>query len=143
MRADTRLSRMVHILLHMASSSQQLTAQQIAEMLDTNATVVRRTMAGLRKAGYVSSNKGHGGGWTVIGDLSAVTLLDINLAIGDSGEFTMGFDSENPICVVERAVNMAINAALRYAERLLRDRLAAITLGQLAQHLDGRCVFEH
>ncbi|AWN15819.1 Rrf2 family transcriptional regulator, group III [Salinisphaera sp. LB1] len=63
MRTDSRLSRMLHVLLHMARATEPMTSVQIGAMLGTNAVVVRRTMAGLRKAGYVDAEKGRHGGW--------------------------------------------------------------------------------
>ncbi|QTG90363.1 Rrf2 family transcriptional regulator, partial [Vibrio furnissii] len=63
MRLDSRLSRVLHILLHLVK--QPMTSEQFATMLGTNAVVIRRTMAGLRDAGYVTSTKGQGGGWTL------------------------------------------------------------------------------
>lgn len=50
---DSRLSRMLHVILHMAYAKSPLTSEQIAEMIDSNAVVVRRTLAGLRQQGYV------------------------------------------------------------------------------------------
>lgn len=76
---------MLHVLLHMARDGQSVTSAQIAQMLGTNAAVVRRTMAGLRKAGYVQSEKGHRGGWRLNCDLATVTLLDIHRAVGGPG----------------------------------------------------------
>ncbi|TXD40644.1 Rrf2 family transcriptional regulator [Xanthomonas campestris] len=75
---------MLHVLLHMARSAQPMTSEQIARMLSTNAVVVRRTMAGLREAGYVHSSKGHHGGWQLARDLAQVTLLDVHRAVVNS-----------------------------------------------------------
>ncbi len=48
MRNDSRLSRMLHVLIHMDQHDQRTTSETIAQMLRTNPVVVRRTMAGLR-----------------------------------------------------------------------------------------------
>ena len=48
MSSDNRLSRMLHVLIHMDQREQPLTSDEIARMLNTNPVVVRRTMAGLR-----------------------------------------------------------------------------------------------
>jgi DNA-binding IscR family transcriptional regulator len=45
-RNDSRLSRMLHVLLHMARHDAPMTSETIAKMLGTNPVVVRRTMAG-------------------------------------------------------------------------------------------------
>ncbi|RFA29267.1 transcriptional regulator [Alkalilimnicola ehrlichii] len=137
MRTDSRLSRMLHVLLHMAREDDPITSEQLATMLGTNAAVVRRTMAGLRKAGYVQSEKGHKGGWQIACDLDAVTLLDIHHAVGGPRIFAIGTDRQNPDCAVERVVNDAIADALQQAEKLLIERLGAVTLADLAGEFDA------
>jgi Rrf2 family protein len=139
MRQDSRLSRMLHVLLHMARHDRPFTSEQIARMLGTNAAVVRRTLAGLRRAGMVRSEKGHGGGWTLSRDLEHITLLDVHRALGSPRVFAMGNDSANPECAVEAAVNGALDDALRRAEALLVARLGEVTLAELARDFDARC----
>jgi Rrf2 family protein len=131
-RTDSRLSRMLHVLLHMAAEKEPVTSERVARMLGTNAPVVRRTMAGLRKAGYVRSEKGHGGGWTIACDLRQVTLLDVRRAVGSERLFAIGFDNDNPNCAVERAVNASVAEAMQQAEAILIERLGSVTLADLA-----------
>ncbi|PPT94530.1 transcriptional regulator [Xanthomonas arboricola pv. arracaciae] len=139
MRTDSRLSRMLHVLLHMARSQQPITSEQIAGMLSTNAVVVRRTMAGLRAAGYVQSSKGHNGGWHIACDLTQVTLLDVHRAVGGPHLFAIGADHPNPQCGVERVVNAAIADALAEAQTVLLQRLGTVTLATLADEFDALC----
>ena len=139
MRSDSRLSRMLHVLLHMARHDGPMTSETIARMLQTNPVVVRRTMAGLRDAGYVHSEKGHGGGWVLAADLAQVSLLDVHRAVGGPRLFAIGNEHDNPDCLVERVVNAAVEDALREAEALLVTRLGAVSLAELAQAFDARC----
>lgn len=139
MRIDSRLSRMLHVLLHMTRRDGPMTSEAIARMLGTNPVVVRRTMAGLREAGYVRSEKGHGGGWAIVADPEAVSLLDIHRAVGGPRVFAIGNEHPDPGCAVEKAVNEAVAEALRDAEALLSARLGAVTLADLARGLDARC----
>ena len=132
MRTDSRLSRMLHVLLHMVSSETPMTSEQVADMLGTNSAVVRRTMAGLREAGYVRSEKGHGGGWRLDCDLEKITLLDVLRAVGTERLFTIGFDNDAPDCAVERAVNASVASAMNRAEQVLIEGFQAITLADLA-----------
>lgn len=124
---------MLHVLLHMSGSDDPMTSEQVATMLGTNSAVVRRTMAGLRKAGYVRSEKGHGGGWRLDCDLETVTLLDILKAVGTEHLFTIGFDNASPDCTVERVVNASVASALNRAEQVLTDGFQAVTLADLAR----------
>lgn len=130
---------MLHVLLHMSRQDEPFTSEQIAAMLGTNAAVVRRTMAGLRRAGYVRSEKGHGGGWTLACDLERVTLLDVHHAVGGPKIFAIGTDNDNPACAVERVVNAALKDALQTAEALLIERLGAVSLATLARGFDVHC----
>lgn len=139
MKQDSRLSRMLHVLLHMARHDRPFTSEQIAKMLGTNPVVVRRTLAGLRKAGLVQSEKGHGGGWTITCDLDKVTLLDVHRALGSPGIFAIGSDNAHPQCAVEAVVNLALDDAFQRAEALLVERLAEVSLANLAGEFDQRC----
>ena len=102
---------MLHVLLHMAEQSGPVTSEVLAKAMDTNPVVIRRIMAGLRDQGYVRSEKGHGGGWTLACDLSKVTLRDIYTALGSPSLLAMGNRTETPGCLVEQAVNAALNQA--------------------------------
>ncbi len=128
---------MLHVLLHMARDERPVTSEQIAEMLGTNPVVVRRTMAGLRKAGYVRAEKGYNGGWMISCDLAEVTLLDIFHAVGGPRIFAIGLDRENPDCLVERVVNEAVADALQQAEASLLRRLGSVSLADLSAEFNA------
>ena len=138
MRTDTRLSRMLHVLIHMDRHQQSATSDTIAQMLSTNPVVVRRTMALLKEKGYVTSEKGHRGGWTLSKPLSEMTLLDIHQALGSTSIFSIGLSTDHPQCLVEQAVNGALTDAFDEAQALLLKRLGSITLAQLAENFDRR-----
>lgn len=138
MRNDTRLSRMLHVLIHMARHETPATSDTIAQMLGTNPVVVRRTMALLKKQGYVSSEKGHRGGWKLAKPLAEMTLLDIHQALDSSSLFAIGLSTDHPECLVEQAVNAALTEAFDAAQTLLLERLGRVTLEQLANDFEQR-----
>lgn len=140
MRQDSRLSRMLHVLLHMAHHPGSFTSDQIAEMLGTNGAVVRRTLAGLREAGLVRAEKGHYGGWTIGRALSDITLFDIYQAVGTQRLFTIGSDNDNPTCAVEASVNNSVADILGDAERQLMDRFSKVTLADLSERFNAHAV---
>ena len=131
MRPDGRLSAALHLLLHLAQRGGPVTSQVLAQALHTNPVVVRRTLAGLRDAGYCRSEKGHGGGWTLACALSRVTLLDVYTALGCPALLAIGNQREAPGCLVEAAVNDALDKSFRDAEALLLARLGKVTLAKL------------
>ena len=109
-----------------------LTSEEMAAQGDTNPVVIRRTMAGLRAAGIVRSEKGHGGGWSLVRRIDDVTLYDVYEALGEPTILAMGNRTESPGCAVERAVNRALKCAFQAAEALLVAQLRSITLAALA-----------
>src|ERR671937_2096026 len=140
MRRDSRLSGVLHVLLHMAEQSGPVTSDMLAKAMDTNPVVIRRIMAGLRDHRYVRSEKGHGGGWTLACDLSEVTLRDIYTALGSPSLLAIGHRTETPDCLVEQAVNAALSQAFHDAEALLISRLGEVTLAEQSADLHDRFV---
>ena len=135
---------MLHVLLHMARHDKPFTSEQIGHMLSTNPTLVRRTMAGLREAGYVRSEKGRGGGWSISCDLNTTTLENIYTAIGEPRLFalTLGGDGDNSSCAVLRSVSNALGKTFENAETMIRARFTSITLADLLKDFDAICVRE-
>ncbi len=138
MKKDSKLSSVLHVLLHMAHSDRALTSGELSGYLQTNPVVVRRTLAGLRAFRYVEAVKGPGGGWTLSCDLAQVTLRDVYDAVGAPGVFAMGHREENPQCLVEQAVNEALDKAFQEAETLLIGRLSDVTLADLSADFNRR-----
>jgi len=140
MRSDSRLSGVLHVLLHMAEHRGPVTSEVLAKAMKTNPVVIRRIMAGLRDKGYIRSENGHGGGWTVACDLSKVTLLDIYAALGSPSVLAISNRTETPGCLVEQAVNAALDQAFQDAEALLLSRLGQVTLAKLSADFHLRLV---
>jgi DNA-binding IscR family transcriptional regulator len=134
------LSGVLHVLLHMAEQRGPVTSDVLARAMNTNPVVIRRVMAGLRDHGYVRSEKGHGGGWTLACDLSEVTLRDVYTALGCPSLLAIGNRTESPSCLVERAVNAALGQACRDAEALLLARFGDVTLEMLRADVHDRLV---
>ena len=95
-------------------------------------------MSGLRDQGYVKSEKGHGGGWTLACDLARVTLRDVYEALGRPSLLAIGNRSDAPECLVEQAVNSALDQAFEDAEALLLARFGEVTLAALSADFHAR-----
>jgi DNA-binding IscR family transcriptional regulator len=135
---DSRLSGVLHVLLHLAEHKGPVTSELLARAMQTNPVVIRRIMAGLRARGYVNSERGHGGGWTACDGFAQLTLRDIYTALGSPGLFAIGNRNAQPGCLVEQAVNAALDDSLAEAETLLLRRLGEVTLGQLSADFHRR-----
>jgi DNA-binding IscR family transcriptional regulator len=122
----------------MAQAEGPVTSEVMAKAMDTNPVVIRRIMAGLRDAGYVRAEKGHGGGWTLSCNLAKVTLRDIYGALGAPPLFALAHRSESPGCLVEQAVNAALSSTFDEAEALLLASFEKVTLAALAADVRRR-----
>jgi DNA-binding IscR family transcriptional regulator len=132
MSRDTRLSDVLHVLLHMDKIEGPLTSEVLARSMGTNPAVFRRTMAGLREAGFVRSEKGHGGGWQLARPLREITLLAVYEALSRPNLFAIGNRSRHPDCLIEKSVNEVIAGTMAAAEALFAKRFSEITLDRLA-----------
>lgn len=132
MNRDSRLSSVLHALLHMAEHAGPMTSETLAQCMTTNPVVVRRTMGLLRDKGIVASARGPSGGWTIAADLTRISLRDLYEALGEPAVFAIGHRSENPQCLVEQAVNAALGDAFAQAETMLMARFAEVSLADLA-----------
>lgn len=138
MNLDSRLSSVLHLLLHLMEAPAPIPSDKLAAALNSNPVVVRRTMTGLRDTGIVSSEKGHGGGWRLTSNPAQVTVLDVYRALGSPRLFALGNRCEEPTCLVEQAVNRALNDTLREAEALITAQLGTLTLAALAAEFQQR-----
>ncbi|MCU4674152.1 Rrf2 family transcriptional regulator [Catenovulum sp. 2E275] len=133
MRKDSRLSRILHILIHLNFLERPATSEELGKMINTNPVVVRRTMGLLKQVGYVTSVKGHSGGWSLNTELSKITLFDIHILVGENSVFTIGLTDEHNNCPIEIAVNTSLSQVLNEAEALMLSRFKQITIQSLAQ----------
>jgi DNA-binding IscR family transcriptional regulator len=138
MPRDLRLSRMLHVLIHMDRHVALATSEQISKMISTNPVVVRRMMGGLRDSGIVTSEKGHGGGWKLARSLSDVTLRDVYEAVGAPPLFNIGPNADPSGCLVEKAVDTRLDASLREVEAQLLARFAEIRVEDVAKDFEDQ-----
>lgn len=131
MRRDQRLSIALHAVLHIAEAREPATSEQLAARMEVHPVVLRRTLGGLRDAGIVRAEKGHGGGWTIGRALEAVTLAEVYAALGVTSLFAVGNRFERPRCMLEQAINRVTTSALGDAEALFVERLTEVRLSDL------------
>ena len=133
MRRDHRLSRMLHVLIHLGDHEGPLPSTVISQMLGTPPAIVRRTMGGLQDRGIVASAKGKGGGWTLKRPLKRITMLDVYEALDRPSLFALGPANETPTCLIEKAVDGRFSAALHAAAAMLREEMERTTLDHIAE----------
>ena len=131
MKRNSRLSLALHTLSHMAGHPDRVqTSVEIADHAGTNPVVVRRVLGKLRKAGLLTSEKGHAGGWRLARDPRAITVADVYLALDESLVATPDVSTE-PACSVEQSLHRRIASVMEEVEQGLVDRLAEMTISDV------------
>lgn len=133
MKTDGRLARMLHVLVHMGLLGGRETSERIAQMLNTNPVVVRRTLGALRESGIVESEGGRGGGWKLIRSLDQITVLDVQRALIEGQMLPAPLSKDHPNCPVERASNAVLKRAHSLAEAVLKKAYSETTLAHIAE----------
>ena len=139
MKRDGKLHLALHVLAHLADAgARPTTSEDLAAHLRTNPVVIRRSLAGLREAGLVSSVKGHGGGWTIARPAADISLGAVYAALDARGELTPRRAPAPTGCLIERAVDEALDGFYAEVETLLVKRLDSISLADLAADFGRR-----
>ncbi len=124
---------MIHVLVHMGLLGGRETSERIAQMLNTNPVVVRRTMASLRQYGIVKSEGGRGGGWSLTRPLTEITILDVQRALQGETILDAPLSNDHPSCPVERAANAKLQRAFQSAEQTLEREFQKVTLAEIGE----------
>ena len=138
MKSNHRLSVALHVLAHLAEEQgAPMTSEELARCVRTNPVVIRRTLAGLREAGLVSSTPGPGGGWTLERDPARISLADVSSALGERLLFAVDL-AGGPGCRIQESISHTLDGFLDDAEALLQKRLSRISLADLAAKVRGK-----
>jgi Rrf2 family protein len=139
MKRSSKLSVALHALVHLAQhNNAPLTSDVLAECLQTNPVVVRRTMGLLRENGLVTAFKGHGGGWQLAHTADAITIQQVSAALGEHLLIAINNDPGDEQCLIVRAVTEVMDDVVHQIELLLAERLSRMTLADLAADVRRR-----
>lgn len=136
--SDTRLARMLHVLVHMHLLGGTETSETIALMLDTNPVVVRRTMGLLRQHGLLTSAGGRSGGWRLSRPAREITVRHVHEALSNGSAFALAPSHDHPTCPVERAANRVLQHAIKAAEATLLREFEAVSIADLASEVSAQ-----
>lgn len=137
MKRARRLSVALHVLVHLAERPDiPQTSEGLARCVGTNPVVIRRTLAGLREAGFVRSVAGPGGGWSLARAPDAIALGEVCQALGERLLFAIELAAPSG-CRVQAAVTGVLDDFLDDAEALLLERLDRVSIASLASRVHG------
>ena len=135
MGANSRLTIATHALAWMAlnerGGAELTTSEQIAGSVKTNPVVIRRLMSEMGKAGLISSRRGANAGWRLAKAPEAISLRDIDDALGAQAAFAMHRNEPSAICPVARGIRPALAPVYARVDDAVRRELAGTSLADV------------
>lgn len=136
MRINTRFPVAIHILAFIAINGSQSTSETIAQSVNTNAVVVRRLNAQLKKAGLLITKNGMGGA-QLSRPLDQISLLDIFQAVRAKEDALIFETPQHPNfdCPIGGHILDAIDEPFFQAQKAMEDTLARYTLQDIVNFI--------
>ncbi|PSJ30552.1 transcriptional regulator [Streptosporangium nondiastaticum] len=136
MGASSRMTVATHTLTWMALVCPKrtdgiVTSDQIADSVNTNPVVIRRTLGSLRDAGLVESRRGQGAGWLLTRAPESITLRDVYLAVEHEPLLALHPATPNQKCPIGIGIPPVLREAYDRAEESMKRELAAVTIADV------------
>lgn len=140
MKYSTKLSDAVHILAFIIlNPNGSLTSDSIAKSIHTNPGCVRQLMSSLRRAGLISSVKGHPKP-ALARDFSMVTLLDIYQAVEGEKPLLHLDTHTNPECGVGICIQLSLQDFFDQIQKKAEEEMKSITLQDILDRYQEKIV---
>ena len=97
--------------------------------------MIRRLLASLRTARFVTSQGGKGGGWRLLHSPEAITLRDVYCAVEDEALFPLHHRPPNLNCPVGRHIQQALVTHLAAATGAMVAELACTTIADMLREV--------
>ena len=118
----------VHALVYLNHKADIVSSEALAKNICTNAARVRKVMAPLKRAGFVTTREGNVGGYRFAGDASAVDLHMVadalNIRFVQSGWHSGDMDMK---CLVASGMAGVMDDIFLDLDERCRERLAQIS----------------
>lgn len=136
---NSRFAVAVHILtLLEQGGGEPLSSEYVAGSVNTNASLVRRLLGSMARAGLTTSQFGAGGGALLARPADQITLGDVYRAVDAGDLFGMHREGPNPACPVGRHIAAALQTRIDAAERAMAAELDRTTITELSRDVASR-----
>ena len=130
---NSRFAVAVHILtLVERGAGHPVPSETIAASVNTNASLIRRLLGQLTRAGLTTSRLGAGGGTMLARRPDRITLGDVYRAIDAGDVFALHRETPNPACPVGRHIQSLLAAEIERARRAMEASLEETTIADVA-----------
>lgn len=129
---NSRFAVAVHVLTLLEQQhGEPVTSEYIAGSVNTNASLVRRLVGMLTRAGLTTSQLGTGGGALLARAANKISLLDVYRAVDEGELFAMHRERPNPACPIGRNIQAALEGHIERASQALEHELSQVTIADV------------
>lgn len=125
--SNVQFATAIHILTLLAITKESLSSAYIAGSINTNPTIVRKSLSILSAKGLVITKEGKGGGTVLAKPADRIRLSDVYQAIIDA-PLLGRLNNPNPACTTGRQINDHLSKLYQQADNALISQLGTITL---------------
>ncbi len=140
MLMDTKFSVALHILAMISESDKELSSQELALSVGTNASYIRKVISLLKKADLISSHQGRSG-YQLNKTPDKISLLAIYYATQEVDQIKLFQVHQNPNehCLVGKNIEQAVSPIFDAVEKQLAAELSQKTLADVIANLHHQC----
>ena len=137
MNTNQRFAISVHALTLLASREKPLTSEAIADSVDTNPVVIRRTMASLREHGLVGSKSGAHGGWHLLRKPKQIALCDVYRSLGEEDVLAI-HTHPSKYCLIGKNIKGVLQNVFHEAQTEMEKALGNHTVADILADVRAR-----
>ena len=139
MSKNCRFTVAVHVCALLAhNNGEPATSESIAESVNTNPVVIRRTLSALAKAGLVRSWRGSNGGSVLARAPRAISLAEIYRAVDDNDGPALHQQPPKANCPIGAHIQPVLTDMIAEAESAREKIFAAQTLADVMSSIRRR-----
>ena len=139
MSKSTRFPVAVHILVALVTKrTEWLNSESLAWSIGTNASMVRRILSALNRAGLVTCQAGIAGGAKLAMHPEQITLLDVYQAV--KLKSNIGVHTPNPECPMGAIIREPLQVVLDETEEAVNQVLSGKTIAGVTEETVQRII---
>lgn len=137
---DTKFSVALHILAMISESDKELSSQELALSVGTNASYIRKVISLLKKADLIGSHQGRLG-YQLNKTPDKISLLAIYYATQEVDQIKLFqvHQNSNEHCLVGKNIEQAVSPIFDAVEKQLAAELSQKTLADVIANLHHHC----
>jgi Rrf2 family protein len=137
--ANSRVTIAAHALAWLELARRRgrtvLTSEEVAASVNTNPVVVRRSLGDLQRAGLVTARRGNGAGFSLGRPATAITMLDVWLAVSPEPLLALHHSEPNLECPVGQGIRPVLADVYGEATGAFRATLERWTVNDVLERI--------